>query len=166
MPTWWARTTLYAQLAPDRLVLRNTRTGARFDEPAVLALKSKPDGKHMQVAAVGAAALALAGQSGVELVHPFRHPRSLLVDFVIAEQLLKAAVRAVWHPAWFAPTPRLVMHPLGAHEGGLTAVEVRALKELAMAAGAGQALVWQGVPLTDEQLQSGHYPQAGQVLAS
>lgn len=33
------------------------------------------------------------------------------------------------------------------------------MKELAMAAGAGQALVWQGVPLTDEQLQSGHYPQ-------
>ena len=42
------------------------------------------------------------------------------------------------------------MHPLGAHEGGLTAGEVRALKELAMAAGAGQALVWRGVPLTDE----------------
>ena len=79
----------------------------------------------MQVAAVGSEALALAGQPGVELLHPFRLPRSLLADFVIAEKLLKAAVRAVWHPAWFVHSPRLVMHLLGAHEGGLTAVEVR-----------------------------------------
>ena len=92
---------------------------------AVLALRPKPDGTHMQVAAVGMAALALAGQPSVEVLHPFRHPRSLLADFVIAEKLLKAAVRAVWHPAWFVPSPRLVMHLLGAHEGGLTAVEVR-----------------------------------------
>ncbi len=71
-------------------------------EPAVLALRPKPDGTHMQVAAVGSEALALAGQPGVELLHPFRLPRSLLAEFVIAEQLLKAAVRAVWHPAWCA----------------------------------------------------------------
>ena len=164
MPAWWPRATLYAQLSPQRLRLRNARTGALFDEPPVLALRAKADGVHKQVAAVGAAALVLGGQAGVELAYPFAHPRSLLADFVLAEQLLKAALRTVWRPGWFARVPRLVLHPLGEPEGGLTSIEIRALRELAQSV-AGQAQLWQGPPLTDEQLQSGQYPAQGRVLA-
>ncbi len=164
MLAWLPHATLYAQLSPQRLLLRNAQIGALFDQPAVLALRAKADGAHRQVVAVGAAALALSGQPGVTLAQPFVHPRVLLVDFVLAEKLLKAAMRAVWRPGWFALAPRLVLHPLGEAQGGLTAIELRALCELGQATGARQVQVWQGPPLTDAQLQSGQYPAQGQML--
>lgn len=165
MPAWLPHATLYAQLSPQRLLLRNAQTGALFDQPAVLALRAKAGGVRKQVAAVGEAALALGGQPGITLAHPFVHPRTLLADFVLAQELLKAALRTVWRPGWFALAPRLVLHPLGEAQGGLTPIELRALHELGQAAGARQVQVWQGPPLTDAQLRSGQYPAQGQVLA-
>jgi rod shape-determining protein MreB and related proteins len=82
---------------------------------------------------------------------------------VLGEQLLKEAVRRVNSSVFRAP--RVVMHPLGEPQGGLTQIEVRALQEMAMGAGARKAQVWVGRPLTDGELLSGQFPAGGQLLA-
>ena len=67
---------------------------------------------------------------------------------------------------WLAMAPHLVLHPLGDPAGGLTQVELRALHELGRGAGAARVTVWQGPPLTDDEVRSGRYPASGKVLAA
>jgi len=87
-------------------------------------------------------------------------------DFTLAEQLLKAfARRVVQGRLRWAPSPAIVIHPLGEHCGGLTQVEIRALQELALGLGASGVQIWQGPALTDEQLLSGDFPDSGKFLS-
>jgi len=57
------------------------------------------------------------------------------------------------------------MHPMGDPAGGFTQVEIRALHEMALGAGASQVKVWQGRPLTDQELMSRQFPSDGRVLS-
>ena len=49
----------------------------------------------------------------------------------------------------------IVLHPRVAPEGGFTQIELRALHELGMGAGAYRVIVWQGRDLADEELLAG-----------
>ncbi len=155
--------TLYARLSPDRLTVRNPKSGDTFDEPAVLAITQ---GQRKRVAAVGAAALAWSGTEPVDLLHPFAHQRSLVSDFTVGEQLLKFALQQLMRKGWLALSPRLVLHPPGDVLGGLTGIELRALREMALGAGAREVTIWQGPALSDAQLLSGQLPPTGQVLVA
>jgi len=95
----------------------------------------------------------------------FAHPRSLVSDFTVAEQVLKAYFRRVRGKSLLQPNPLVIVHPLGEHEGGLTQVELRALRELAFGAGASEARIWQGPQLTDEQVLANEYPATGRMLS-
>ena len=155
---------LYVRLSPERLVVRDARAGRMFDQAAVLAVtRAAP----RRIVAVGdQAVLAAAGaQQPVDLVRPFAHPRTLMADYTAGEQLLKAAIQTVLRGRWLALSPRVLMHPVGEPVGGLTQVEIRALQEMALGAGAHRVTVWQGPQLTDEQVLARQYPAAGQVLA-
>ena len=84
---------------------------------------------------------------------PFSHPRSLIGNFVLAQDTMKLAVKAVSSgrfPKWV----RIVIHPMELVEGGLTQVEERVLVELAMSCGASKTVVWVGEALGDESVQS------------
>lgn len=155
------RPTLYVQLSPQRLTVRNAKTGAQWSEVPEVAL-SRRGGKPC-VVGFGSEARA-ARDADVEILNPFAHPRSLVSDFLPAEQLLKAFVRRALPKLVFGAAPRIVMHPLGEPEGGFTGVEARALREMAMGAGASDVVVWQGPTLTDAQLLAGEYPPGGRVL--
>ena len=100
--------TLYARLSPDRLTVRNPKSGDTFDEPAVLAITQ---GQRKRVAAVGAAALAWSGTEPVDLLHPFAHQRSLVSDFTVGEQLLKFALQQLMRKGWVSHQANL---PAGA----------------------------------------------------
>lgn len=157
-------TRLYVRLSPERLVVRDARAVRMFDQAAVLAVtRAVP----RRIVAVGdQAVLAAAGaQQPVDLVRPFAHPRTLMADYTAGEQLLKAAIQTVLRGRWLALSPRVLMHPVGEPVGGLTQVEIRALQEMALGAGAHGVTVWQGPLLTDEQVLARQYPAAGQVLA-
>lgn len=154
---------LYIQLSPTRLTVRDPKSGEAISEAPEIAIQQPPGGKA-RILAVGQDARAMATQEHTSIRNPFGHPRSLISDFVGAEQLLRAFVRRVRKGAVWAPSPIVVMHPLGEHAGGLTQVEIRALRELAFGAGASEVKVWQGPALTDEQLLSGELPASGQVL--
>src|SRR5205085_650607 len=65
---------------------------------------------------------------------PFSHKRSLVGDFTAAERLLKALVKEVQQGLVLSVS--IVIHPMERIEGGLSQIEERALRELAIGAGA------------------------------
>jgi len=81
---------------------------------------------------------------------PFSHKRSLVGDFTAAEKLLKALVKEVQQGLVLSVS--IVIHPMERIEGGLSQIEERALRELAIGAGASRVAVWVGDALTDEEV--------------
>ncbi|APW44818.1 rod shape-determining protein MreB [Rhodoferax saidenbachensis] len=155
-------TALYVQLSPARLTIRNAKTGEVVSEPPELALTR---GAKPTIMGVGNLARMCGRTEPVDIINPFAHPRTLIGDFTVGEQVLKAFVTRMKGSSLFAPAPFIVMHPLGDHEGGLTQVEIRALHELALGAGAREVSVWQGRALTDEEVLSRQFPSDGKVLS-
>nr|WP_315466552.1 rod shape-determining protein [uncultured Undibacterium sp.] len=149
---------LYVQLSPDRLIVRDPRTGKQFAEIPEVGIAHDP---KTRIVGVGAAARsAVAGLNG-EVVNPFAHPRSLVSDFTVAEQLLKTVVRQVLGGTLFRPAPKIVIHPLGDPAGGFTQIERRAIREMAFGAGASKVVVWVGRTLSDEEILNEKYSQEG-----
>lgn len=144
---------LYVRLSPQRLTLRDARSGQELSEPPELALEA--DGKGgKRVAACGAAAAALRGRGGIEVVNPFGHPRSLFSDFTCADQVFRSFVRRLHPGGALRPAPMMVLQPEGPDEGGYTQVELRVLRELALGAGADRCGIWLGRNLSDAELLS------------
>jgi rod shape-determining protein MreB len=153
---------LYVQISPERLRVRDVKAGAEIVEPPRLAIEH---GAKPRIVGVGSeAAMSTAGS--VEVVNPFAHPRSLVSDFTVAEQLLKAFIRRLRPNSLVRMAPRVVMHPLGSPEGGFTQVEIRAFHEMALGAGASQVVVREGRPLTDQELLAGDFSAGGRVLVT
>lgn len=155
---------LYIAISPERLSVRNPKTGATWDEVPEIALQDQP---KLLILAVGNRAREAAARTGARIAIPLAHPRSLVSDFVLAQQLLKHSVRTVLDKGsfWrFLPSPHIVLHLPANPEGGYTQTELRTLKELALGCGASRATLWQGPALTDGELLSGQYPATGQIL--
>jgi rod shape-determining protein MreB and related proteins len=152
---------LYTQISPERLTIRNPKSGEEFAEVPEIAIARSP---KATIVAIGAQA-RLATAPGVEVFNPFNHPRTMVGDFTLGEQLLKAAIRKVQGQSLFAVAPRVVMHLLGDPDGGFTQVEVRAFHEMALGAGAREVDVWQGRPLTDQEVLSRSFPADGKRLS-
>lgn len=86
----------------------------------------------------------LDGDSGqeLELTAAFSHPRMLIDDFPLAEQLLRGGLRQLKGARWWPPY--LILHPRELLEGGLSLIERRVLRELGLGAGARVAVIWGG----------------------
>lgn len=151
---------LYIQIAPRQLDLRNAKTGAALCEVAEIAIQRQP---KLKVLGVGNEARGHAGDS-VEIAQPFAHPRSLVSDFTLGEQLLKVLIPRLLGHGFLIPAPLVILHPLGQPEGGFTQIEIRALQEMALGAGAAKVIVWQGPNLTNQQVLTRQYPAEGRVL--
>lgn len=154
---------LYVQVSPERLSVRDVKAGVEIAEPAQVAITQ---GGKATIAGVGlqAAAAAAAGGS-VAVVKPFAHPRSLVSDFTVAEQLLKAFIQRLRPNSFLQLPPRVVMHLMGNPAGGFTQVEARAFLEMARGAGASEVVVLEGRSLTDEELLAGNFSAGGKVLS-
>ncbi len=138
----------YVLIRRDRLHVRDVSGTGVFDEEPLIAIEPSTD----KVVAFG----NQARMSG-NFVNPLDHPRTLINDFILAEKLLNAAFRHVAKNKAIAPAPVAVIHPNEQWEGGLTQVELRALRELGEGAGARKVYLWEGQDLTDEQLLSERY---------
>ena len=114
--------------------------------PAVATDKST--GKSI-VREIGEKALSFVGPN-TEVIKPFTHSRSFVADFESAEKIIQHAIRKIHDGTSFKPAPRVVMHQLEKNEGGLTGIEIRVLYELALGAGARDALVYSGSPINVE----------------
>jgi rod shape-determining protein MreB and related proteins len=83
---------------------------------------------------------------------PFTSARLLVGEFQIAEGLLRRAFKEMTRGI-FAVSPQVLIQPLEMIEGGLSEVETRCLRELALGAGASKAVVWTGAELSDAQVR-------------
>jgi rod shape-determining protein MreB and related proteins len=155
--------TLYVQISPELVTVRNAKTGTFMSEVPEIAMAH--DHPKPRMLSLGQEARVHQSVPYVKIINPFAHPRSLVSDFSLGEQLLKAFVRRIVGTSIFAASSKLVMHLLGEPAGGFTQVEVRAFREMALGAGASEVVVWQGQHLSDQDLLSGTFPSEGHVLA-
>ena len=155
---------VYVKLSPDMLSVREVNSGYELSEPPLIAIARIP---KERVLAVGREAAAIAASQGAELVNPFKHPRALLSDFTVAERVVKHFVTKACKAGKggiFRPAPIVVLHPLVDPEGGFTQIEIRAMQELVMGAGARKAIIWHGRELSNEELSSLKFGPGGEVL--
>lgn len=85
---------------------------------------------------------------------PFTTSRLLVGQFQEAESLLRNAIKEFANGGLFQVSPVIVLHPLEMVEGGLSEVEKRLYRELALAAGARSVFIHVGAPLTDAEVLS------------
>jgi rod shape-determining protein MreB len=142
-------TLVYVAISPERITARDVRSGKSFSDVPELALLTSPKSR---ILGIGSEARAHQSEAAVRIVNPFAHPRSLISDFTLAEQLLRLAIRRIVATSIFTPAPKMILHPLGAPEGGFTQVERRALRELGFGAGARQVDVLEGREPSDQEL--------------
>lgn len=141
---------IYVQISPELLTLKNIHSGMTLSEPAQIAISTQ-NGRNT-VLATGKAATQAGLTAGAKVIKPFAHPRILISDFSSAETLLREQLKKVLSKSWIKWAPILVIHPTGNLEGGLTDIELRALREFGLGAGAKTVLVWIGRPLTDHEV--------------
>jgi rod shape-determining protein MreB len=152
---------VYIRLSPFRLTVRNVKTGEFISEVPEIAISRGPKPK---VLGAGDEAASHKSSSSAQVINPFGHPRTLVSDFTAGQQVLKAFVKKLPKSHALAAAPRVVFHPQGEPAGGFTQIEIRALHEMALGAGASEVTIWQGQDLTDEQVLSRNYPATGRVL--
>lgn len=157
------RNTIYVRIKSERLSVLHIESGKAFADEPTLAIAQKKGKSY--VAAIGHQADSKAGLPNITIANGFKHPRTPIADFTIAEMTLKHFLRQVIPRSIFAISPTLVMHPLEGYAGDLTQVEIRAFAELGYGAGGRTVYVWQGAELSPAELCDLQFPPAkGQVL--
>jgi len=97
--------------------------------------------------------LESAAEATFDAQPPFTTTRLLIGQFQAAEKVLKRAVTEMSKSRIFAVSPQVLIQPLEMHEGGLSEVEERVLKEVAIGAGASKVVVWVGRELSDAEVR-------------
>ena len=151
---------VHIRIGPERFWMRAPRRNLTIDEPPWVAISAPP---KRRILAFGGEALAMRAHAGVTVVNPFDHPRTPIGDFALADQLVKHYLRKLGN-RWYAAAPVVILSVDVEPEGGLTDVEMRALQEMAMGAGASRAITWSGPRLSDEQIARLDFPTTGEVL--
>jgi len=149
---------LYIQLSPHTITVHVPRLGVTVRDAADIAIAQRS--KYRVVAAVGTAASVLRGSANVQVFSPFAHPRSVVNNVEAAEALLRHLIKQTLGVRWLTWAPSVVLHPLGDYEGGLTDVEMSALRAMATGAGAGKVHIWLGRVLRDAEVLAAPQPCA------
>lgn len=84
---------------------------------------------------------------------PFTTTRLLVGQFVVAQNTLKEALKQEAKDRLLVVSPHIVIHPLEMVEGGLSEIEERIFREVAVGAGASKVVVWLGHELNDAEVK-------------
>ncbi len=138
---------LLVEITQEELRIFSFSGRAKYIDEPLIAIE-RVDHKTT-IKAIGRASKNCIGP-GVELTNPFKHSRSMISSYTLAEEILKFAFKSISTSALQA-APRVIMHQLEKNEGGLTEIEERVLRELALGAGAREVVVYQG-----DRINPGH----------
>lgn len=141
-------TTIYIQIWSTKIRLVDFNTKNVFEDEPILVIDKNKIGAASAIG-IGRAALSTANP-GCEAVNPFSHPRVLFADFAVGEKLLQLAIKLILPKKLFNPAPFIIIHPMEKTEGGLTIIENRAFREMAIGAGARDVMIYQGQNLVPE----------------
>lgn len=90
-----------------------------------------------------------------ETIHattPFSTERLLIGQFEVAEACLQKGIQKLLSNRLFATSPIVVIQPMEMIENGISQVEERVLREVAIGAGARKTFVWVGDELSNDKL--------------
>jgi len=152
--------TIYICLASDHVSALDVQNGLHVEEVAAISL----DAQNGTIIAVGnSASASMSDDSHVgRIVRPFAHPRTIIDHFTEAECFIRYLVYELLEPKLIKSNPVMILHPIEKLEGGLTEIEVRALREMALGAGAVDVYIWTGPELSAEQINAKDWPALGQ----
>ena len=133
----------YVRINRERIAARDVATG---EEVECRTLISIDDSKI--VVSVGDP----VSPDATSTLKPFDHPRILIEDYTAAEKIFMYVVRELGGHKYFMPSPIMVVHPDLNLEGGVTQIELRALREIAEGSGARKVFLHDGRQLTDQEV--------------
>jgi rod shape-determining protein MreB and related proteins len=84
---------------------------------------------------------------------PFTTGRLLIGQFLAAQTTLKGALKQLAKGRLLAVSPHVVIHPMEMVDGGLSEIEDRIFREVAIGAGASKVVVWVGHELNDAEVK-------------
>ncbi|MEW6997467.1 rod shape-determining protein MreB [Colwelliaceae bacterium BS250] len=128
--------TLYVQIWENRIRVVDLKTNEVFDEKPLLQIATGKNGSKVVT--------AFGNSAYISTVNPFSHSRALLNDFYIGERLLQLIVKKLIGKKFITSAPQIIIHPMEKTDGGLTMIEVRAFREMALGAGASEVAIHQG----------------------
>ncbi|MCU4674243.1 rod shape-determining protein [Catenovulum sp. 2E275] len=165
---------IYVQIWENQLKVTDVTKGISFNDVPIVVIKTTDKGEK-KISGVGKKASQSLKHDEVA-VNPFSHPRVLFSDFYVGEKLLQHAIKNLSNTKWIRPRPKLIIHPMEKIEGGLTIIEQRTFRELALGAGAsavklhtGSALITSNIKfneLNDEGVSDQQNISSGSILAS
>jgi len=124
-------------------------TKAVFDESPTVAIKTDANGKK-SIIEFGNKALILLKPDTISC-NPFSHPRTLLVDLLVAQKLLEYSFKQVKSSTIFSPI--VIIHPMEKVEGDLVTVERQGFITVGKNAGAKYVLTYVGDEYSGEILK-------------
>lgn len=131
---------LLIELSERTVAIKTFKSNTKYEDEPFIAIEKK-DGKEI-IKAIGKDAKYLSAPN-TRVLNPFKHSRSFVADFMCAEKILQHGIYSI-HKSKIRPAPRVVIHQLEKTDGGLTDIEDRVLRELALGAGAREVLVYLG----------------------
>lgn len=136
---------LYVRITRQQVFARNVNTGEQFSCRARVGIDTRG-----AIRSIGEP----VAPDCAKTVDPFNHPRVVVDDYDTAEALLRFVCAKMMESARFATAPLVVVHADMALDGGLSSLEARALREMAIYAGARQVVVHDGETLSDEKARA------------
>jgi rod shape-determining protein MreB len=137
---------IYVQIWESRIKVTNVSSNDCFDDSPLVVIRTSDKGEKL-ISGIGKKASLLL-EFNEKVVNPFSHPRVLFSDFYVGEKLLQHAFKQTSNIKYLRPRPKVIIHPMEKTEGGLTMIEKRAFRELALGAGAIAVKLHIGKPLT------------------
>ena len=140
---------LYVQIWQRKLKVTEISTNKVYEDVPLMAIQTLKSGEK-KIVAIGKAVEYLTLVDTIK-VNPFSHPRVLFSDFFVGEKILQHAFSTFARYKFLRVTPKAIIHPMEKTEGGLTMIEVRAFRELALGSGAIESKIYLGEPLSVQQ---------------
>jgi rod shape-determining protein MreB len=97
--------------------------------------------------------IGTGAEANVTSTPGFTTTRLLVGQFGAAQASLKEAVGKVIGKGLFTASPGVVIQPLEMTDGGLSEIEERVFRELAVGSGAAKVVVWLGHELSDSEVK-------------
>ena len=131
---------LLVELSENKISIKVFSSNIKYEDEPYIAIETTRKGEIVK--AIGKIAKRETS-SKITITNPFQHPRSFIGDFFLAEKIIQHGVFEI-HKSRIRPAPRIIMHQLEKTEGGLTSIEDRVLRELAVGDGAREVVIYLG----------------------
>jgi len=139
---------VYIRIRNNVIKLYHYPQGIAYEDEAILAVKKR--GKESVVSAVGKAVYDLKEEDTSVIYTPFKPFDLEPENFNLAEKLIRAQLIATGARKSLI-APRLIIHPDKTY---VSAMEEQAYKELALSAGAREAVVYVGKKLEPDEIEA------------